>query len=151
MSDSRWKLNTSQVESKLKNHKMEEEKEAVEYKEYLQSQARERKIAEPLKERVQLQRREFVYDNNSIKTAQQHRNKEVYSSSDMDKEFFGCAANSGNKIVDKRKVDVWALTTANDEDDNFDLDAPIAKPRELRPLNLKDQLDNLNKFYNKSN
>jgi len=109
-------------------------KQEIEYKEFLESQKRlnPKPDEEPrsgLKLGNYQKRREFLYDSESVSKALQDRNRETYSAKDMDDEFAGSKAPHKNS----RDKDLWKNADVEACDD-FDLDSPIPKPKELRTL-----------------
>jgi hypothetical protein len=110
-------------------------KQEIEYKEFLESQKRLNPKPDGHEEpRSDLKlenpkRREFLYDSESVSKALQDRNRETYSAKDMDDEFAGSKAPNKNS----RDKDLWKNADVEASDD-FDLDSPIPKPRELRTL-----------------
>lgn len=108
-------------------------KQEIEYKEFLESQKRLNPKPDGQDGHVSLsdksKRREFLYDSESVSKALQDRNRETYSAKDMDDEFAGSKAPNKNS----RDKDLWKNADVEACDD-FDLDSPIPKPRELRTL-----------------
>lgn len=106
-------------------------KQEIEYKEYLESQKRlnPKPDEEPRSRLANQKRREFLYDSESVLKALQDRNREIYSVKDMDEEFAGSKAPHKNS----RDKDLWKNADVEASDD-FDLDSPIPKPKELRTL-----------------
>jgi len=113
-------------------------KQEIEYKEFLETQKRlnpkpdfhvEPRSGLSLRDKDKNKRREFLYDSESVSKALQDRNRETYSAKDMDDEFAGSKAPNKNS----RDKDLWKNADV-EASDNFDLDSPIPKPRELRTL-----------------
>jgi hypothetical protein len=119
-------------------HKKELLKQEQEYQEFLDSQ--KRLAPKPdCKEvhRKEFERRAFLYGEEVIEKALKHRNKDIYSPQDMDNEFSSSIAPTYNS----NKHDLW-LNEDVQKSNDFDIDAPIPKHREIRTL-MKAQTENV--------
>jgi hypothetical protein len=122
-------------------HKEELLKQEQEYREFLDSQ--KRLAPKPdCKEvhRKEFERRAFLYGEEVIEKALKHRNNDMYSLQDMDNEFSSSIAPTYNS----NKYNLW-LNEDVQKSDDFDIDAPIPKPREIRTL-MKAQTENVIKI-----
>lgn len=123
----------SNLEKKHLNELIEQEKE---YEEFLSAQKRQMPSVDKIfSSRIRddnEKAREFIYDENTVNQASAFRNKTVYNPQDMDNEFFG-------------KVPVSLTAWMNEEVqncDDFDIDAPIPKHRELNQMSHKRAFEN---------
>jgi hypothetical protein len=119
-------------------HEEELLQQEKEYQEFLDSQ--KRLAPKPDVKKIyqrEFERRAFLYGEEIIEKALKHRNKDIYSAQDMDNEFSSSIAPTYNF----NKHDLW-LNEDVQKSDDFEIDAPIPKPREIRTL-MKAQTENV--------